>query len=252
MRTSAWERVWSILRAVMAALVVAAIVAQLARSVGTANELGRDAATTVANFFSFFTILSNALSAVVLLWAAIWFFTRGRTATTEPPGLALALASVTTYMIITGIVYNILLRHVVLPQGSEPIPWSNEVLHLIAPLFLLADLFVGPLRRALRWSALWAIIAFPIAWVLYTLARGPLVTNPVTEAPYWYPYPFLDANNPDLVPPGYAGVGVYVVGIAIAIVAAGVLVVWVGRRRAAGRPAQPADGTRTGTAPVSS
>ena len=33
--------------------------------------------------------------------------------------------------------------------------------------------------------------------------------------PYWYPYPFLNPNNPELVPPGYAGVAVYVIGIAI-------------------------------------
>jgi hypothetical protein len=227
MQSKAWALTWSILRAVMAAVIVAAIVAQLARSVSTADELGRDAATTVANFFSFFTILSNALTAVVLLWAALWFFTRGRGARSEPASLALALAAVTTYMIITGVVYNALLRNVVLPQGSEPIPWSNEVLHLVAPLFLLADLFVGPLRRALPWRAVWAVVAFPVLWVVYTMVRGPLVTNPVTEAPYWYPYPFLDPNNPG----GWPSVLVYVVGIAVAILAAAALVVWWGRRR---------------------
>ena len=36
----------------------------------------------------------------------------------------------TTYMIVTGLVYNILLRGIELPQGSEPIPWSNETLHV--------------------------------------------------------------------------------------------------------------------------
>jgi hypothetical protein len=137
-------------------------------------------------------------------------------------------------MIITGLVYNTLLRGVVLPQGSEPIPWSNEVLHLVAPLFLLADVFVAPLRRALPWRALWAIVALPIAWVVYTMIRGPLTTNPVTGDPFWYPYPFLNPNNPDLAPlTGYPGVFVYVVGIAVAITAVGTFVVWWGRRAAA-------------------
>jgi hypothetical protein len=218
--------VWTVLRLAMAAVMVAAISAQLAKSIGTATKLDRDVTTTIANFFSFFTILSNALAAIVLIWAAVWYFTRGRRAVTEPPALALALASVSTYMIITGIVYNALLRFITLPQGSAPIPWSNEVLHLIGPLFLLADVFFGPLRRALPWRSLWAVVAFPILWVAYTMVRGPLITNPVSRDPFWYPYPFLNPNNPG----GWPSVIVYVIGIAVAIVAVGAFVVWWGRR----------------------
>ncbi|HYJ49010.1 MAG TPA: Pr6Pr family membrane protein, partial [Microbacterium sp.] len=146
----------------------------------------------------------------------------------EPRGLAIALASITTYMIVTGLVYNILLRNIELPQGSEPIPWSNETLHVVAPVFLLLDLFLGPLRRRLNWNAVVAIAVFPIVWAVYTLVRGPLVTSPITGNPYWYPYPFMDPNN---FANGYLGVSVYVVAIAIAIIAVGLLVVWIGRRR---------------------
>src|SRR5690606_29600106 len=63
---------------------------------------------------------------VVLAVAAIWALTCGRDATREPRWLAVALSCVTTYMIITGIVYNLLLRGIELPQGST-VPWSNEV-----------------------------------------------------------------------------------------------------------------------------
>ena len=227
-RTPGWAQGWTIARAAMAALIVAAIVAQLAKSVGTSIGLGRDVATTIANFFSFFTILSNASAAVVLLMVAIWFWTRRRSADREPTGLAVALASVSTYMIITGIVYNTLLRNVVLPQGSEPVWWSNEVMHLVAPLFLLADVLFGPLRRALPWRSLWWIVAFPIVWVVYTMVRGPLVTNPVSGDPFWYPYPFLNPNNPG----GWPSVILYVIGIAIAILAVASFVVWWGRRTA--------------------
>lgn len=219
------------MRLAVAALIAAAIIAQLAKSIGTAAELGRDVATTAANFFSFFTILSNAAAAVVLVWAALWFFARGRHAVAEPPALALSLACVTTYMIITGIVYNILLRQIELPQGSAPIPWSNEALHLIAPLFLLADLFFGPLRRALPWRAVWAIVAFPILWVFYTMLRGPLVTNPVSGDPYWYPYPFLNPNGPG----GWGAVAFWIVVIAAAFLLVASLVVWWGRRVGAER-----------------
>ena len=230
------ERVWTVLRGVMAVVILAAVVRQLAASIASALEYGRDLGVTVANFFSFFTILSNVSSAIVLTWAVVWFLTRGRDAggerRREPRVLAIALVSVTTYMVITGVVYNILLRGVELPQGSEPVPWSNEVLHVVAPLFLLADAFVAVRRRPLPWrDTLW-VLGFPIAWVIYTLVRGPLVTDPTIGPGYWYPYPFLNPNNPGLVPPGYAGVAVYVVGIAAAIVVVAYGVVWVGRRRA--------------------
>ena len=239
MNTTTAARVWSVARAVMALIMLAAIIAQLAASMARATELDRDVATTFANFFSFFTILSNLLAAIVLLWAAVWYWTRGRRADAEPTSLAVALASVSTYMIITGIVYNLLLRNVVLPQGSEPIPWSNEVLHLVAPLFLLADVLVAPLRRRISWRSLWAVVAFPILWVIYTMIRGPLTTNPVSGEPFWYPYPFLNPNNPG----GWMSVIVYMIGIAVAIVGVGALVVWWGRRAKAAveSTAVPAD-----------
>nr|WP_274636701.1 Pr6Pr family membrane protein [Microbacterium bovistercoris] len=222
--------VWTALRLVLAVAILVAVIAQFTTSMSTSAERGRDLATTAANFFSFFTILSNVAAAIVLLWAAAWYWTRGKSATQEPNGLALALACVSTYMIVTGVVYNVLLRGITLPQGSEPIPWSNEILHLIAPLFLLLDVLLGARRRSLRRRALFVIAAFPIAWAVYTLVRGPLTTSPVTGDGWWYPYPFLDPHN---FANGYGTVALYIVAIAIVIVGVGAAVVWTGRKRAA-------------------
>jgi hypothetical protein len=226
LRSPTWSVLWSLARLVMAAGIVAAVVAQLAQSVTGAIDAGRHVPTIIANFFSFFTILSNTAAAVVLAIAGIWYLTRGRRASAEPAALAFALASVTTYMVVTGIVYNILLRGINLEPGSV-VPWSNEILHLIGPLFLLADLFVGPLRRALPWRAMLGIVVFPLVWVAYTLLRAPLIVNPGTGDPYWYPYPFLNPYGPG----GWGSVVVYVIVIAVAILAVSALVVWVGRRR---------------------
>jgi hypothetical protein len=135
-------------------------------------------------------------------------------------------------MIVTGVVYNLLLRGIELPQGST-VPWSNEVLHVVIPLFLLADVLFAPRRRSLPWAALGAIVAFPIAWVGYTLVRANLITSPGTGDPYWYPYPFL---NPHITPGGYLGVAAYIVGIAVAIIVVGAGVVWVSHRRAESVP----------------
>ena len=74
------------------------------------------------------------------------------------------------------------------------------------------------------------IAAYPVVWVAYTLIRGPLTTNPVTGEAWWYPYPFLNPHNPGLTPPGYGGVALYVLAIALAILAVGSGVVWWSRR----------------------
>ena len=75
--------------------------------------------------------------------------------------LLTALACVTTYMLVTGVVYNTLLRGIELPQGTT-VPWSNEVLHVIGPVFLLLDLIFGSSPARLQWrSVLGTLVVEP-------------------------------------------------------------------------------------------
>jgi hypothetical protein len=220
---------WPYARLAASALAVAAIVAQLVRSleIATASETawGAHLPTVFANFFSFFTILSNVLAAVALAAGGIWALTH-RDARVEPRWLAVLLMCASTYMIVTGIVYNTLLRGIELPQGAT-VAWSNEVLHVVIPLLMLADLLFAPRRRALGWGAIGIAAIFPIVWVVYTLLRANLVIAPSTGNAWWYPYPFLDPR----LNGGYGGVALWVLLIAAIIVATAALVVWVGRRR---------------------
>lgn len=232
--SAALPTLWGVARLAAAALILAAIAAQAVRTIGGAVDAGRDVATTVVNFFSFFTVLSNTLSVVVLGAAGAWIIAARRATAREPRGLAVALACVSTYMIVTGIVYNLLLRGVPLPQGTT-VWWSNEVLHVVGPLFLLAEVLLRIRHRPLSWGAIGAVLVFPLAWSAYTMVRGPLVTNPVSGDPWWYPYPFLD---PHITPGGYLGVAGYILGIAVAIGGVAWFVVW--RRRANG----PSGGSR--------
>ena len=224
---------WPYLRIAAAVLALAAVVAQLVRSVQNAldatTEWGGHLPTVAANFLSFFTIEANILAAIVLLIAAIWTLRHRDSSGAEPQWLAVLLVCVSTYMIVTGIVYNTLLRGVELPQGVT-VPWSNEVLHVVIPLFLLLDVLLAPRRRALGWGTIAIAAIFPLAWAVYTLLRANFIIAPATGEPYWYPYPFLDPHN---VPGGYLGVAGYIVGIAIAIVGVAALVVWIGRKRGA-------------------
>ena len=216
---------FAVLRIAVAALIVAAVVGQLTLSLGYWAEKGADSVTHTVHFFSFFTIDSNILSAVALLIGA--FFLLFRTGD-NPPRYNLFLAAVATYMITTGVVYNLLLRGIELPQGST-LPWSNEVLHVVAPLWLLIDWLFAPGRAPIANTQLWKILVFPLVWVIYTLVRGPLVADTVYGNPFWYPYPFL---NPNTSANGYLSVAFYVILITLVISAAAAGVLWVSRRKA--------------------
>ncbi|MBO0982183.1 Pr6Pr family membrane protein [Microbacterium sp. SD291] len=230
---------WPFFRLAGAALAVAAIIAQLSRTMSNAiaaeTEWGGHLPTVTANFLSFFTIESNILAAIALAAGGIWALRQKDAATTEPRWLAVLLAFASTYMIVTGVVYNTLLRGIPLPQGGT-VPWSNEVLHVVIPLVMLADLLFAPRRRALGWSAVLGAAIFPIVWVVYTLIRANLIIAPATGEAWWYPYPFLNPH----VQGSYGVVALYVIGIAAAIIAVAAFVVWVGRRRSAAPDAETA------------
>ena len=217
---------FAVLRIAVALAIIAAVIGQLRTSLGYWDSLGNvNVATHVVHFFSFFTIESNILSAVVLLLGAFFLLTD---AGPDPKWYNKLRAATATYMIVTGVVYNLLLRGVDLPQGST-LGWSNEILHVVACLWLLIDWVLAPGRSPIAASQLWKILVFPIAWVIYTLIRGPLVADTVFRNDFWYPYPFL---NPNTSANGYLSVTFYVILIAVVISATAAGVLWVSRRRA--------------------
>lgn len=238
---------WSFVRLAGAAVGIAAVIAQLSRSIARAGEATEAHAahvpTVVANFLSFFTIESNLIAIVTLTIGAVWTWRPGADGRREPGWFAVLLACATTYMVITGIVYNTLLRGIVLDQGVT-VGWANEVLHVVVPVVMALDLFLAPQRRALPWRAVGIVVIYPIVWVVYTLIRGPFIIAPATGDPWWYPYPFLDPHN---FANGFGGVALYVVGIAAGIILVGFLVIWVGRYRAAQQTSrEPGDDARVG------
>lgn len=202
--------------------IAAAVAAQLQLSVQVEKDGKGEVGFVVQNFFSFFTIESNVLAAVALF---IGIFTLG---SRKPDSMAWTVfrAAATTFMVTTGVVYNLLLRGIELPQGTT-IGWSNEILHVIAPAVMLLDWIIAPGRRALGAKALWSIVAFPILWAGYTLLRGALIVDPRTNGP-WYPYPFL---NPHTSVNGYYTVGFYVLLIGVLIGSVGAAVLWISRVR---------------------
>ena len=206
----------TVLRLAGAAAIVAAIVAQLARSIDNTLDAGGDVGFVLQNFFSFFTIESNVLAVISLAVGAVLVAT-GRA---ETAGFTVFRLIAVTYMTVTFIVYNLLLRGIELPQG-QTVPWSNEILHVVGPLLVVADWLLAPGRTRLEWKRVWAVVIFPIVWAAYTLIRGPIVG--------WYPYPFLNPENSDN---GYLSVAFYVILIAVFICTVAAGAIWVSKRKA--------------------
>ena len=168
-----------------------------------------DTASRVAinpfNFFGFFTLQSNILASIVLAVAGIRGLQRGK----QTKRLMLARASVTTYLIIVGLVYNTLLVGVPGGGGIE-LGWANAVVHIVSPIYVLVDWVFFADRTAQPWRKFWVVFIYPLVWLAVVLVRG------ATDG--WVPYPFLDPAT------GYGSVALYSVGIAVGVAVFGALV----------------------------
>ncbi|GAA4369857.1 Pr6Pr family membrane protein [Agromyces bauzanensis] len=213
------RRLFGVLRVLAAAAIIVAVAGQFAQS----WSMVPDQAFFLVNFFSFFTILSNAVSSIVLLVGAWIAFTRPA----DTVMFNLVRACVVTYMATTFVVYNLLLREISLDQATT-VPWSNEILHVWAPLYLVLDWVLAPGRRYVEWRRIWTIAIFPLAWVAYSMIRGA-VTG-------WYPYPFLNPAQEA----GYGGVAVYVIAIASFILLVGAGIIALSRTPWPHEPVEPA------------
>lgn len=159
----------------------------------------RQTPVTLGNFLSFFTIQSNIVGAAVLLLGATtlipqsltWDYVRG---------------AAMIFLALTGVVYNLLLRGL----GTDTPFWIDNTLHVVAPIVMVVDFLIAPVRHRLEFGrSLWWT-AYPLVYAGYSLLRGPLVD--------WYPYAFLNPNDG-----GWTNVIVHV----IAMSAGFLLVSWI-------------------------
>lgn len=157
-----------------------------------------------ANHYSFFTILSNLFAAVVMLLGVF------RSVSAQIRGAAVV------YMATTGLVYSFLLQGIDVQTPA----YANWVLHIIVPVLVVVEWLLAP-ERTRRW---WTWLAFPLAYLVYSLVRGPIVG--------WYPYPFLDPRQQ-----GYGGVLVTCLFVAVVFVVLAFAVSWVGTKLAQKRSA---------------
>lgn len=189
------RRAFGLLRVGVAALGIVALVFDFD------YVLGFSTFSTI-NYFSYFTFQSNLVNVVTLLASGVLLLrghTVGRT-------LVSIRGLVTTYVIVSGIVFGLIVSQAASHHYRIDVPWSSQVLHFWIPSYVLLDWIIGVGRRRIRWRAVWIVLIFPVVWGVFTLIRGSIVR--------WYPYFFLD---PDQV----SGPGEFALycGIAIALFA---------------------------------
>jgi hypothetical protein len=167
-----------------------------------------DLISTLWSLGRFFTILTNLLVAVTMTWVAV-----GKKVSVN------FIGGVTLAIILVGVVYVTLLQGLRVLTGAHLL--ADILLHKVSPILMtLWWLFFAP-RAKLRWSAALWWIAYPLAYLIYVLARGHL--------DHKYPYPFLDVAKI-----GWTQTLLNMGGMAVGFVLAGLLLIWIDRWRPLG------------------
>ncbi|MGA9284159.1 MAG: Pr6Pr family membrane protein [Solirubrobacteraceae bacterium] len=162
-----------------------------------------------ADYFSYFTVLSNLFASAMLLYGAL------RPAGERSGTIEMFRGAAVVYILTTGIVYLLLL------SGHAPAyPWVNAILHYVMPVAVTLDWLLDPPHVRLdpaRTVVLW--MAFPLLYIVYTLARGAIVS--------WYPYLFVDPHRSG----GYLLVAGDCLAVGIGIIALIATTTWAGNHR---------------------
>lgn len=134
----------------------------------------------IIRYFSYFTILTNLLVAIsftsLLLPKSRWhsFFSRNT-----------VLTAVTLYILIVGLVYNLVLRSQWNPQGMQLV--VDNGLHAITPLLTLLNWFFYVSVKEIRWKQTAKWLIYPLLYLIYVLIRG-WFSN-------FYPYSFINVSD---------------------------------------------------------
>ena len=191
-------------RGIHAALRVAFAVLGLAAIGYQMLDLAGRGTLDPVNFFSYFTIQSNLIGIAALLWAA---------AGDGPnPRLDSFRGAATTYLAITFVVFALLLADT---DVDTAVAWVDRVLHRVIPVVMVIDWLLDPPGTTITWRRATWWLAYPLAWVSYTMIRGALTDR--------YPYPFLDPANG-----GYGTVAIYCVAILVGVLLAMGAIMWSG------------------------
>ena len=167
-------------------IVTVGLVLQLSLAIAADPEVGAFASAPdrIANFFSFFTVLSNVTVAVTTGLLAVRL---DRTSTLFRVLRLVAVLAIT----VTGVVF-----HLALAQLQELTGWNafaDFILHTLSPILTVAGWLVfGPRGHVTLRIVPLAVIP-PVLWIVYALVRGTLVQDRFGND--YYPYPFMNVQT---------------------------------------------------------
>lgn len=198
------------LTAALAALAWAGVLLQLYLSARLGLANGKGVSGGIVAYLGYFTVLTNLLVCVALTVPLVARASTLGRFFSDPS----VMAGVATSITLVGIAYHLLLRNIWAPEGLQ---WLADVLlHYAIPIAYLVYWWICVPKQSLRWVDPLIWIAYPLAYVAYALARGALIGN--------YPYPFIDVTAI-----GYEQTLLNALGLLLAFVALGLLMVALGK-----------------------
>jgi hypothetical protein len=178
------------------------------------------AAAAIVIYFSFFTILTNFMVALVLTFSVLGSASSWGTFLSSPT----VQTAAAVYITVVGATYSLLLRELWTPQGAQKV--ADLLLHDGMPVIYVIFWFLFVRTGGLRWNDVISWLAYPAIYLGYLLVRGAFFGI--------YPYPFVDASAI-----GYARVLLNAALFLLVFLGLGLLAVaigrWNGRRAYAGQ-----------------
>lgn len=140
-----------------------------------------DVPETIIRFFSYFTILTNIL-ATLYFTSRISVFKNSSLSKISNSG---NLTAITAFILVVGLVYQIILRGTWQPTGLQRI--IDELLHSVIPLFVFLYWLKFANKNDLNFKNIKVWLWYPIGYFIYIIIRGHFSN--------FYPYPFVDVTT---------------------------------------------------------
>ncbi|MCS3532093.1 Pr6Pr family membrane protein [Chryseobacterium sp. JUb7] len=127
-------------------------------------------------FFSYFTILTNL---IVAAYFTFQIFNR------NPDKKSGTLTAITVYILIVGLIYQIILRSTWNPTGMQKL--VDELLHTIIPVLVVTYWYIFENKTSLNYRHILKWSIYPLLYLIYILIRGNFSG--------FYPYPFINVSE---------------------------------------------------------
>jgi cytochrome bd-type quinol oxidase subunit 2 len=135
---------------------------------------------TIIRFFTFFTILTNILVAIV--FTASWLQPKNSFQFFNKANTQVAIA---VYIFVVGFVYNTILRFIWQPKGWDKV--ADELLHLVIPIVYILFWYFKFSKKEINYKSIFGWLLFPTLYIVVVMIRGYFSG--------YYPYPFLHVGN---------------------------------------------------------